>query len=202
MNNTIFFHFEVQKPVPQIQKVQKQALGKRRFIGFQNWYFLCFYLILRQMSESGSSFISATHLTLMMSHSAIATVLSIKGEGYSFFALFYFCGLWLLAPSACSLWLLASGCIFVCFFVFFSNFSVWGSFPCYLLHFKPQYLICELTSPICMRTWLLAFGFWLWLHLDLALGFGFCWLFGFGFTWLLAFGRTSVECMCSIVVCI
>ena len=26
--------------------------------------------------------------------------------------------------------------------------------------------------------------------------------FGFGFTGLLAFGRTSVECMCSIVVCI
>ena len=41
-----YFHFEVQKPVPQIQKVQKQALGKGllfvRFIGFQTWYFHVF----------------------------------------------------------------------------------------------------------------------------------------------------------------
>ena len=164
------------------------------------------------MSESGSSFISATHSTLMMSHSAIATVLSIKGKGYSFFALFYFCGLWLLASSACGLWLLASGCIFVCCFVFFLNkISVWSSFPCYLLHFgatisdvRAICCILELTSPICMRTWLLAFGFgfgftWTWL---LALVFvGFLALVSLGF-WLLAFGRTSVECMCSIVVCI
>eukprot|EP00435_Cladocopium_sp_Y103_P006881 s87_g2.t1 len=49
-------------------------------------------------------------------------------------------------------------------------------------------------------TWLLAFGFgftWLW-----AFGFGFCWLLAFGFTLLLYFIRTSVETMCSIVVCI
>ena len=42
-----------------------------------------------------------------------------------------------------------------------------------------------------LDSWLLAFGFWFLLF-----------LFGFGFTWFLAFGRTSVECMCSIVVCI
>jgi hypothetical protein len=49
-----------------------------------------------------------------------------------------------------------------------------------------------------MPIWLLALASldsWL-------LVFGFCCFFGFGFTWLLAFGRTSVECMCSIVVCI
>jgi len=113
-------------------------------------------------------------------------------------------GFWLLRLVACGFWLLAA---FLFAFFFFN--SVCGSFPCYLLHFgatisdlRAICCILELTSPICMRTWLLAFGFWLWLHLDLALGFGFCWLFGFGFTWLLAFGRTSVECMCSIVVCI
>ena len=45
-------------------------------------------------------------------------------------------------------------------------------------------------------TWLLAFGCWL------CLAFGFCWLLVFSFTWLLCLMRTSVETMCSIVVCI
>ena len=66
-------------------------------------------------------------------------------------------------------------CVFFCF-------SVWGSFPCYLLHFGAKisdlHAICcilELTSLICfwlwlLAFWLLAFGFWLWL---LALAFGF-----------------------------
>ena len=58
--------------------------------------------------------------------------------------------------------------------------------------------ILELESPICVPTWLLAFGFWLWLHLA---SLGFTWLMAFGFwfwfhlalvlvvhfTWLLAF---------------
>ena len=47
-----------------------------------------------------------------------------------------------------------------------------------------------------MPIWLLALA-----SLDSWLLF-FVVFFGFGFTWLLAFGRTSVECMCSIVVCI
>ena len=77
----------------------------------------------------------------------------------------------------------------------------------YLLHFGTKIsdlrAICCSLEPICMPIWLLAFGFWLWLHLTLGFWFlVFVVVFGFGFTWLLAFGRTSVECMCSIVVCI
>ena len=77
----------------------------------------------------------------------------------------------------------------------------------YLLHFGAKIsdlrAICCSLEPICMPIWLLAFGFWLWLHLTLGFWFlVFVVFFGFGFTWPLAFGRTSVECMCSIVVCI
>ena len=76
------------------------------------------------------------------------------------------------------------------FFVFlkvFFCFSAWGSFPCYLLHFGAKNMcfacILELESPICVPTWLLAFGF-TWLHLA---SLGFAWLMAHGF-WLLAFG--------------
>ena len=91
-------------------------------------------------------------------------------------------------------------------------FSVWGSFPWYLLQFgakssdlHPICCIWELTSPTCMPTWLLAPGLCIFVCL-----FGFTWLllsfFGRRFCWLvwfwfnLAFGRTSVELMCSIVI--
>ena len=86
---------------------------------------------------------------------------------------------------------------FLRFFFFFGGVfqhAAWGSFPCYLLHIGAKICvfacILELESPICVPTWLLAFGFWLWLHLA-SLSFtwlmahGFCFLaFGFGFTWL------------------
>ena len=60
-------------------------------------------------------------------------------------------------------------------------FSVWGSFPSYLLHFGAKIsdlraicCILELKYPICMLH--LAFGLRL-----LAFGFGFTWLLAFGF---------------------
>jgi hypothetical protein len=126
---------------------------------------------------------------------------------------------------ACGFWLLAAffygGYIFLGQFYFFGGFllvffkdvfvfSVWGSFPSYLLHFGAKIsdlraicCILELKYPI----WPSALGFWFWLHLALGFWFlisvGFLALVSLGF-WLLAlaFGRTSVECMCSIVVCI
>ena len=69
-------------------------------------------------------------------------------------------------------------------------FSAWGSFPCYLLHFGAKNMcfacILKLESPICVPTWLLAFGFWL--HLA---SLGFAWLrLAYG-SWLLAFGFWS-----------
>ena len=72
--------------------------------------------------------------------------------------------------------------------VFFLGVSFWGSFPCYLLHFRAKisdlHAICcilELKSLIC--SWLLAFGFDFWL---LALAFGVCfWLLAFGWVFVL-----------------
>jgi hypothetical protein len=79
------------------------------------------------------------------------------------------------------------------FLFIFCVFSVWGSFPCYLLQFgtgiSDLHVICcilALTSPICMFVSLLVFGFLV-----------------FGFTWFLVFVFWPHFCrMCSIVVCI
>ena len=90
------------------------------------------------------------------------------------------------------IWLLASG-----------SFGFW-LLACICCILEPKSLICVLFAAVWSQ-FACPFGFWL---LTLAsldswlLAFGFCCFFGFGFTWLLAFGRTSVECMCSIVVCI
>ena len=89
-----------------------------------------------------------------------------------FLAFFFSSGFWLLAFG---FWLLA-----------------FGSFRFWLLA-----CICCILEPICMPIWLLALA-----SLDSWLLVFVVFFFGFGFTWLLAFGRTSVECMCSIVVCI
>ena len=77
------------------------------------------------------------------------------------------------------------GLSFLFFLKIFLCFSVWGSFPCYLLHFGAQisdlHAICCILEPkslICF--WLLAFSFGFWL---LAFAFGF---------WLLAFGWVLV----------
>ena len=107
--------------------------------------------------------------------------LDLHMEGY-FFGHFFFglaFGFWLLAFG---FWLLAPSGL-------------------YLLQ-EPKSLICVLFAAVWSQ-FACPFGFWLWLHLTLGFWFlFFVVFFGFGFTWLLAFGRTSVECMCSIVVCI
>ena len=152
---------------------------------------------------------------------------------HSFFFAFFFgwllaSGFWLLASGSFGFLLVASFWlhfsmegmyiyiyIFLLFLVFFC-FSVWGSFPCYLLHFEATISdlraircileqISHLHAHLAFGLWPLAFGFWV-----LALASLGSWLLVFvGFLawvslgfWLLAFGRTSVECMCSIVVCI
>ena len=74
---------------------------------------------------------------------------------------------------------------FLRFFFFVFQHAAWGSFPCYLLHIGAKICvfacILELESPICVPTWLLAFGFgFTWLHLA-SLGL---WLMAFVF-WLL-----------------
>ena len=91
-------------------------------------------------------------------------------------------GFWLLAPSVSGFWLVFNCCIL-----------------------EPKSLICVLFAAVWSQ-FACPFGFWLLALASLdswLLVFGFCcFFFGFGFTWLLAFGRASVECMCSIVVCI
>ena len=88
------------------------------------------------------------------------------------------------------IWLLASG-----------SFGFW-LLACICCILEPKSLICVLFAAVWSQ-FACPFGFWLWLHLTLGFWFlVFVVFFGFGFTWLLAFGRTSVECMCSIVVCI
>ena len=113
-------------------------------------------------------------------------------EGYFF--LHFFCWLFFLASG---FWLLAFGFWLLAFGFWLLRFLASGL---YLLHFGAKIsdlrAICCSLEPICMPIWLLALA-----SLDSWL-LVFVVFFGFGFTWLLAFGRTSVECMCSIVVCI
>ena len=135
-------------------------------------------------------------------------------KGGVFFPAFFLTSFWLLVPSASGFWLVASGfwlhfsmegIFFWGSFIFFGGFllvflknvfvfSVWGSFPSYLLHFGAKIsdlraicCILELKYPI----WPSALGFWFWLHLALGFWFlisvGFLALVSLGFRlWLLA----------------
>ena len=125
---------------------------------------------------------------------------------HSFFFAFFLAGFWLLASGSFGFLLVASFWlhfsmegmyIYIHIFLVFSFFcfSVWGSFPCYLLHFEATISdlraircileqISHLHAHLAFGLWPLASGFWLWLHL--ALGFWFLLAFWLGFH--LAFG--------------
>ena len=144
--------------------------------------------------------------TIHKFHKFHKTHTQFKKEGY-FFRHFFLTSFWLLAPSASGFWLVASGFwlhfsmegiffwrLSACFFKEVFVFSVWGSFPSYLLHFGAKIsdlraicCILELKYPI----WPSALGFWFWLHLALGFWFlisvGFLALVSLGFwLWLLA----------------
>ena len=96
--------------------------------------------------------------------------------------------------------------LLVFFWLFYS--SVWGSFPCYLLHLGSR--ISHLHARLAFGFLALAsLGFWL----LASFGFGFNWLLAVGFIWLLAVvgfwfwlhmafvpRRTSVESMQCVVL--
>ena len=93
----------------------------------------------------------------------------------------FFWGVWVVSWQI--IWRVYLFRILFCFFLRIF-FSVWGSFPCYLLHFGAK--ISDLHAICCILEWKSLICFWL-------LAFGFCfllldfWLLAFGFR-LLAFG--------------
>ena len=94
-------------------------------------------------------------------------------EGHFFLHFFLAFFFWLLASG---FWLLASG-----------SFGFW-LLACICCILEQKSLICVLFAAV-WNQFACPFGFWLLALASLD-------------SWLLVFGRTSVECMCSIVVCI